>query len=81
LGTKDGGTLALTTSESDTRLENCLPLEPWELEYLDSRAGIPYRDERLNQSRAAILMQRSEEQAQSARPSGSYALKQKPRSI
>lgn len=81
LGAKDGGTLAIAapaSSEPDPRLDNCLPMAPWEQDYLNSRAGIPYRDEGLRQSRATILAQRATEQAQSSRPSGSHALKRKP---
>lgn len=56
----------------------CKPLDGWELEYLQSKAGIPYRDPGLCLPRAELLTRRESEQAESSRPSGAKALKQKP---
>lgn len=78
LGKKAGGTLALSIATSpEAQPKHTIPLESWELEYLQSRAGIPYRDSGLSQSRAEILHRREQEQAASDRPSGSQALKKK----
>ncbi|WP_373533193.1 MnmC family methyltransferase [Vampirovibrio sp.] len=77
LGRKAGSTLALTTPLT-VASDFTLPLAAWEAEYIQSRAGIPYRDEGLQQSRSHILQQRLMAQENSARPSGAKALKQKP---
>ena len=79
LGAKGGGTLALTCpAPTDPDGPALLPLTDWELEYLESRAGLPYRDAGLSLGRAEILANREVEQAHSPRPSGAAALKRKP---
>ncbi len=82
LGAKGGGTIAFTAPATLLPASPpdpiWVPLTDWEQEYIGSRAGIPYRDAGLSQSREAILLQREVEQAQSARPSGAGALKRKP---
>jgi tRNA U34 5-methylaminomethyl-2-thiouridine-forming methyltransferase MnmC len=80
LGKKAGGTLACATTTGLELYEpHTIPLEAWEQEYLQSRAGIPYRDAGLSQSREAILALREAEQQASSKPTGSQALKKKPR--
>lgn len=80
LGKKAGGTLACSNVTTIALYErSTISLESWEEGYLLSRAGIPYRDTRLTQSREAILSRREAEQQTSIKPSGSQALKQKPR--
>lgn len=80
LGKKAGSTLALTTATSRADYEDLsIPLEAWEEEYLQSKAGIPYRDKYLTQSRHEILAQRQSDQNSSGLPSGSSALKTKNR--
>lgn len=64
--------------ESDA-FETGLPLDDWELSYLETRAGLPYRDVNLCATRPMILSTREDEQQHSARPSGSTVLKTKPR--
>jgi hypothetical protein len=49
--------------------------------YLQSRAGLPYRDAGLQHDRLQIINQRKIEQEESTRPSGANALKQKPRHV
>lgn len=79
LGKKAGGTLAISTTNGLAPLSaDTIPLEDWEREYLRSRAGIPYRDSGLSQSRPEILAAREQEQIASNRPPGSQALKKKP---
>lgn len=77
LGAKDGGTMGILVSDDISTSK--IPLEPWEQEYLSTRAGIPYRDSGLCLTREEILANRAQEQANSNRPSGSSALKKKPR--
>lgn len=83
LGKKAGGTIGYPHDCSAASLEkyknHTIPLEDWEVEYLSSKAGIPYRDSDLRTDRAVILTQRENEQQASPRPSGSNALKKKPR--
>jgi hypothetical protein len=78
LGAKGGGTVATIGPVKDHTLSPLLPFDEWELEYISSRAGIPYRDAHLQQSRNIILNARKAEQAASDKPSGSTALKKKP---
>jgi hypothetical protein len=76
LGAKTGSTLARAGCDDlDTRQNDQHPLEACELEYLATRAGIPYRDPGLSHSREGILSSRVQEQAASSRPSGAQALK------
>lgn len=79
LGAKGGGTLARLSEASIWKDDSSMPLDVWELEYLESKAGLPYRDHLLCQERADILANREQEQAESPRPSGSSALKKRPR--
>lgn len=80
LGKKAGGTLACSVTTNIALYESStIPLESWEEGYLLSKAGIPYRDTHLKQSRETILSRREVEQQTSIKPSGSQALKQKPR--
>jgi tRNA U34 5-methylaminomethyl-2-thiouridine-forming methyltransferase MnmC len=80
VGKKAGSTLALTSTTSRAINEELtIPLASWEVAYLQSRAGLPYRDAGLQQSRQQIIEQRKMEQEASDRPSGANALKQKPR--
>lgn len=81
LGAKSGGTLARLSSAPDREQPDCLPLSDWELEYLESRAGIPYRDAMLCNGRSEILARREWEQVESLRPAGASALKKRPRRI
>jgi tRNA U34 5-methylaminomethyl-2-thiouridine-forming methyltransferase MnmC len=75
LGAKTGGTMAwIPTVESPESLES---FEAWEWEYLQTRAGLPYRDETLCHAREDILQRRETEQAQSSRPSGATILRQR----
>jgi tRNA U34 5-methylaminomethyl-2-thiouridine-forming methyltransferase MnmC len=79
LGTKGGGTLAFThPSTPEAQAEPFEAFAPWEHEYLQSKAGIPYRDPGLCLPREEILARRQSEQMASSRPSGGTALKQKP---
>ncbi len=80
LGDKAGSTLALAdgTQANSAFQQISLPLDAWEQDYLQSRAGIPYRDNDLQQPRTAILANREHEQQQSGRPSGGQALQKKP---
>lgn len=84
LGSKSGGTLALVplqnpanSADAPAFPENLIPLEPWESEYLQTRAAIPYRDPGLGGTREQILEVRSREQLASPLPSGSAILKKK----
>ena len=75
LGEKSGGSLAYTTHRSVctapyTDSDNIMPLNEIEQAYLKSRAGIPYRDPDLNQSRQLIVSNRKVEQSTSSRSSG-----------
>lgn len=84
LGAKTGGTLATISPHqpaSEQLAENSMQvaMEDWEVAYLATRAGIPYRDPTLNADREVILAMRQQEQLESNRPSGSSALKHKPR--
>jgi hypothetical protein len=80
VGKKAGSTLALTSTTSRAINEELtIPLASWEVAYLQSRAGLPYRDAGLQQSRQQIIEQRKMEQEASDRPSGANTLKQKPR--
>lgn len=90
LGKKAGGTIACLASTHPEPQPSALregpsagisltPMDSWELAYLETRAGIPYRDTDLRQTREAILARRLQEQSASARPSGSALLKQKNR--
>nr|WP_303674699.1 MnmC family methyltransferase [Vampirovibrio chlorellavorus] len=79
LGQKAGATLALCANlDAQPFLVHAISPEPWEQLYLQSRAGIPYRDKGLSHSRDQILATRLQEQQQSSRPSGASALKLKP---
>ncbi|HEY9685990.1 MAG TPA: MnmC family methyltransferase [Coleofasciculaceae cyanobacterium] len=69
LGRKSGGTLASGGEHPGN--EFVAPLSKQEQDYILTRAGIPYRDPGLSQSRAEILQTRAEEQNNSSRPPGS----------
>gem|GEM_PF-492384 len=84
LGAKTGGTMGVipVLREDGEAVRIPCPasnLEAWEQGYLATRAGLPYRDPGLQTTREAILSMRANEQAASSRPSGSTALKKKPR--
>lgn len=82
LGKKAGSTLAtLFTATPAVCDDMTIPLAVWEVAYLQSRAGLPYRDAGLQQNRQQIINQRKTEQEESTRPSGANALKQKPRYV
>ena len=90
VGDKTGGTAAWIPSQSleiqgaetqDPNVDCSVPiraLTTWEQAYLDSRAGLPYRDPGLRGNRSDILSRRSAEQEGSERLSGAALLKQKP---
>lgn len=63
LGAKNGGTIAGFSSCGES-------LNETELAYLQTLAGIPYRDSQFSFSRKQILLQREQEQAASNRVSG-----------
>jgi tRNA U34 5-methylaminomethyl-2-thiouridine-forming methyltransferase MnmC len=91
LGGKNGGTIAwigaqfagardiarASALDSIQPPISSIPLEAWEMDYLQSKAGIPYRDPGLMSSRTEILEQRHREQESSALPSGSIILKKR----
>ncbi|HEY9744598.1 MAG TPA: MnmC family methyltransferase [Oculatellaceae cyanobacterium] len=64
LGDKQGGTIA-------GFVEVGMLLTDLEQQYLESKAGIPYRDPDFKSLRAEIIHQRQKEQSESLRPSGS----------
>lgn len=92
VGSKSGATLAIPSLDINSQiisaahpsafvnenLDETELLQLWEEEYLISKAGVPYRDIHLKQSRETILANRALEQAQSSRISGAEALKKKP---
>jgi tRNA U34 5-methylaminomethyl-2-thiouridine-forming methyltransferase MnmC len=87
VGDKTGGTAAWIPSMAsaahagETGLsagEEIRPLDAWEQAYLNSRAGLPYRDPDLDDNREEIEIRRAEEQVNSSRPSGTDLRKQKP---
>jgi tRNA U34 5-methylaminomethyl-2-thiouridine-forming methyltransferase MnmC len=73
VGGKTGGTIGFVqpppTSESWSGRYRAL--EEWEENYLQSRAGIPFRDATLKDAPGTIAARREEEQKNSTRPSGS----------
>jgi tRNA U34 5-methylaminomethyl-2-thiouridine-forming methyltransferase MnmC len=82
LGSKNGGTIAWLSAwpmAPDSALHpiTAIPMEAWEKDYLQSKAGIPYRDPGLGSSRIEIIEQRQIEQQSSTRPSGSIILKKR----
>lgn len=83
LGTKSGGTIARVSKLGDgsnsVDIKSDEAFADWELAYLKTKAGLPYRDPGLRQTRDNILASRQREQEASHRPSGSSALKKKPR--
>lgn len=89
VGGKSGGTAAWIpfaacaretglSGEDDMFAEEIQPLDAWEQAYIDSRAGLPYRDPGLAGSREEIETRRTQEQTTSPRPSGSELRKRKP---
>lgn len=76
LGQKSGGTLGLASSSQEGPQPG-VPLTEDELAYLQTRAGIPYRDNSdFNAAREDLLAHRLAEQMASDRPSGQHARKQ-----
>ncbi len=73
LGRKSCGTIA---SFDGTRIPpRCRPLAPLEYAILQTRAGIPYRDPLLQDTKEVIIARRQQEQCQSNRQSSSSWLK------
>jgi len=81
LGNKNGGTIAWPGKTGAPYSAwppiTAIPMEAWESSYLQSKAGIPYRDPGLVSSRNEILAHRHTEQESSSRPSGAGILKER----
>jgi tRNA U34 5-methylaminomethyl-2-thiouridine-forming methyltransferase MnmC len=73
LGRKSWGTIA-SFNHSTVPLRS-RPLTPWEYAILQTKAGIPYRDPLLQDSKEVIIARRQQEQRQSNRQSSSSWLK------
>ncbi len=79
VGRKSGGTIAWATQEADLGKIPARKLTTEEMTYIESKAGLPYRDAGFMLEREAIITNRKQEQASSARLSGGLIRKSLPK--